>query len=238
MSWGSINMSGENMQLSFGDNHMALVVANGRINNYHLTLRRLKKECGFTEDVPILAVDGGIKHCINMHIFPDLIIGDMDSVNIKLMEKLSSNKKEMKFVNASTQKDESDTQLAVDYLIRQGFKKIVIVGALGDRIDHTFANLVLLASPQYDDADIKIIDESNEISVVKKSLEINGEKGKRISLFSLSPYTHFISTEGLKYRLKNEKLLFSPVRGLSNEFTEDTAIIKIKKGLLLIVKGF
>jgi thiamine pyrophosphokinase len=236
ISGGSINMSGENEQLSFGEGHIALIIANGRINNYHHIMRILKKEYGYTEDIPVFAVDGGIKHCINMHVYPDLIIGDMDSVNIKLMEKLSSTKKEMKFVNASTDKDESDTQLAVDYLIKQNFKKIIIVGALGDRIDHTFANLVLLASPHYEDAVVRIIDEHNEISVLKKSSNINGGKGKRISLFSLSPYTHFISTEGLKYSLKDERLLFSPVRGLSNEFTEDTASIKIKKGILLIVR--
>ncbi len=231
-------MSAENLQLSFVDDRMALVVANGRINNYSLTLGRLRKQYGFTEEVPVLAVDGGVRHCINMRIFPDLVIGDMDSVNIKLMEKLGSNKKEIKFINASTSKDESDTQLAVDYLTKLGFKKIIIVGALGDRIDHTFANLVLLTSPQYDDADIKIIDENNEVSVINKSSEINGEKGKRVSLFSLSPFTHFISTKGLKYRLNNEKLLFSPVRGLSNELTEDKASIKIKKGLLLVVREF
>lgn len=231
-------MTEGNNQLSFRAISIALVVANGRINNYHLTLRRLKKEYGFTDDSIVLAVDGGVKNCINMRIFPDLIIGDMDSVNIKLMEKLNSNKKEIKFINASTHKDESDTQLAVDYLIKQGFKKIIIVGALGDRIDHTFANLVLLASPEYDNTDIRIIDEETEISVIKKSSEINGEKGKRVSLFSLSPYTHFTATKGLKYRLKNEKLMFSPVRGLSNEFTDDTASIKIKKGVLLIVKDY
>ena len=231
-------MPEENIQLSFGDDKIAVVVANGRINNYNLTLGRLKKNYNFTDDVPVLAVDGGVRNCINMRIFPDLVIGDMDSVNIKLMEKLGSNKKEIKFISASTSKDESDTQLAVDYLIRLGLKKIIIVGALGDRIDHTFANLVLLASPQYDDADIKIIDENNEISIMKEASEINGKRGKRVSLFSMSPFTHFISTKGLKYNLKNEQLLFSPDRGLSNELTEAKASIKIKKGLLLVVREF
>ncbi len=214
----------------------ALVVVNGLIKDYNLILGRLKKEYGLIDELFVLAVDGGIKHCVNMHIFPDIVIGDMDSANIKLMEKLSSSTKNIKFINASTQKDESDTQLALDYLVDQDFKTIIMIGALGDRIDHSFANLALLAAPKYDSADIKIIDEKNEITVVKKSSTIKGEKGKRISIFSLSPYTYFTETEGLKFKLKNEKLLFSPVRGLSNEFTEDIAEIKIKKGILLIVR--
>ena len=47
----------------------------------------------------------------------------------------------------SPEKDESDTQLAVDHLPRMGVKKIIIAGATGGRLDHTFANIMLLASP-------------------------------------------------------------------------------------------
>jgi thiamine pyrophosphokinase len=214
----------------------ALIVANGVIRDYNLTLRRIKKDYGFEKNVVVIAADGGIRHCINMHLFPDIIIGDMDSINIKLMERLDKNTGEIKFINSSSEKDESDTQLAVDYLLKRKIKKIIIIGALGDRIDHSFANLVLLASPSYKNIDIKILDENNETTVTQNSTVIRGKKGKSISIFSLSPSTHFISTGGLKYKLKDEKLLFSPVRGLSNVFTKDTADIKIKRGKLLIVK--
>jgi len=214
----------------------ALIVANGQISDYNLTYRRVKKDYGFGENIIIVAADGGIKHCMNMHIFPDIVMGDMDSINIKLMEKLGKNTKEIKFINSSTEKDESDTQLALDYVIEQQISEVIILGALGDRIDHCLANIVLLASPSYRDKDIKIIDEKNEITVINKSMEINGEMGKKISIFSLSPYTYFVSTIGLQYKLKDEKLIFSPVRGLSNIFTADRASIKIKKGQLLIVK--
>lgn len=214
----------------------AIIVANGQIRDYNLTCRRIKKDYGFDKNILIVAADGGIKHCMNMHIFPDIVIGDMDSINIKLMENLSKNTKDIKFINSSSEKDESDTQLALDYIIEQKINDVIILGALGDRIDHSFANIILLASPDYDNKDIKIIDEKNEITVVKKPTDINGKKGKKISIFSLSPYTYFISTKGLKYKLKDEKLLFSPARGLSNIFISDKANIEIKNGQLLIVK--
>ncbi|MBU4450700.1 MAG: thiamine diphosphokinase, partial [Actinobacteria bacterium] len=75
-----------------------------------------------------------------------------------------------------------------------------------------------------------------EIFVTRKSCQIAGAAKKMVSLFSLSPYTNFIKTGGLKYKLKNEKLLFSPVRGLSNAFTGSKARIEIGEGTLLIVK--
>jgi thiamine pyrophosphokinase len=72
--------------------------------------------------------------------------------------------------------------------------------------------------------------------MVKKSCSISGVIGKRVSIFSLTPYTYFESTSGLKYQLKNEKLYFSPVRGLSNEFTKNTVKISISKGKILLFK--
>jgi len=217
-------------------NSRVLIVTNGIIRDYSLTIRRIRKDYEFGDDCLVIAADGGVKNCINMHIAPDLIVGDMDSIAIKLMENLKAGSNTIKFISTSHDKNESDTQLALDYAVDAGAGQILVAGALGGRPDHSLANLVLLASPKYDDIDIRIITENLEIFVVKKPCAINGKTGKKISIFSLTPYTYFVSTSGLKYRLKNEKLYFSPVRGLSNEFTRNNARINISEGKLLLFK--
>ena len=217
-------------------NLKALVVTNGIIKDYNLTLKRIKEDHKFGDDALVIAADGGVKNCINLRIIPDLVIGDMDSITIKLMENLKADFKNIKFINTSHDKDESDTQLALDYAVNAGAKQILIIGATGGRIDHSFANLVLLASPKYKNANIKIIAEDLEIFVLRKPCVISGTIGKKISIFSLTPNTYFESTLGLKYGLKNEKLYFSPVRGLSNEFTKTNAKININKGKILLFK--
>jgi thiamine pyrophosphokinase len=215
-----------------------IIVTNGIIKDYGLIYKRLTQDYKFDGNAStlVIAVDGGAQNCLNIRLMPDVVIGDMDSITLKVIKSITSGKKPIKFINYIPQKDESDTQLAVDYAVGLGAKKILIAGAGGDRIDHTLANLFLLASPSLENSDISILTENNEIFVTRKSCKIAGAAGKTVSLFSLSPYTYFIKTSGLKYKLKNEKLLFSPVRGLSNVFTGNKAKIEISEGTLLIVK--
>ncbi len=216
----------------------AIIVTNGVIKDYNLIYKRLTRDYEFNKKsgTLIIAADGGAKNCLNMRLVPDIVIGDMDSITIKVIESITSCKKPIKFINSMAEKDESDTQLAVDYAVGLGIKRILIVGAAGNRIDHTLANLFLLASPSAENSDVRILTENSEIFVTKKSCQIVGAAGKTLSLISLSPYTNFIKTTGLKYKLKNEKLLFSPVRGLSNAFTGSKANIEISEGTLLIIK--
>lgn len=225
------------MQIKF---EKVIVVTNGVIKDYSLIYKRLTQDYKFDinggGNTLIIAADGGAQNCLNMKLMPDIVIGDMDSITIKVIESITSGKKPIKFINSIPSKDESDTQLAVDYAVGLGAKRILIVGAAGDRIDHTLANLFLLASPSAENSDIRILTENSEIFVTRKSCQIAGAAGKIVSLFSLSPYTNFIKTSGLKYKLKNEKLLFSPARGLSNAFIGSKAKIEISEGTLLIVK--
>ncbi|MCL4378865.1 MAG: thiamine diphosphokinase [Actinobacteria bacterium] len=214
----------------------ALIVANGSIKDPVLTYKRISMLYGFDIDTLVIAADGGAKNCLSMRISPDIVIGDMDSINISIIKKLNVKEKNIKFISTKSEKDESDTQLAVDYAAGRGIKDILIVGAAGDRIDHSLANLLLLSSPVYKGLSIKMLTDDYEIFVSNKSLDITGEPGKLLSIFSLTPFTFFVKTAGLKYRLKNEKLLFSPVRGLSNVFTGKIAKLDISKGTLLLFK--
>jgi len=160
----------------------------------------------------------------------------MDSIDGDIKKKKTKELSKTKYISVSHDKDESDTRLAVDHAVGMGIKNIIITGALGGRVDHTFANIMLLASPGLDGIDAKILTGDSEIFMTDKSCTIDGEPGKLISIFSLAPYTYFIKTKGLKYGLKNERLDFSPVRGLSNVFTTAEAEIDIREGQLLIIK--
>jgi thiamine pyrophosphokinase len=219
-------------------NNNAILVTNGSIKDYGIIYRALVKNFQSLSDTFVIAADGGALHCSNLRISPNVIIGDMDSITKGMIEKLgkTAGSGEIQFISFNQAKDESDTQLALDYLVRNGYKRIIIIGAFGSRADHSYANLSLLSSPAYDNVKVSIITENSEIFVVKNSCSIKGEAGKKISIFSLTPFTFIEKTSGLKYKLKNEKLLFSPARGLSNEFTKDTARINITEGRLLIVR--
>lgn len=209
----------------------AIIIANG-ILEYPEKIRDILISRSFTgSGTIVISADGGVSNTLKLGLSPDIIIGDMDSIN-ENVKKLA----QAKHIYAPHDKDESDTRLAVEYAAKMGIKNIIITGALGGRPDHAFANMMLLASPGPADMDIKIIDSDSEIFVINDSQKISGEPGKLISIFSLSPYTYFIKTKGLKYELVDERLDLSPVRGLSNIFTATEAEIDIREGQLLIIR--
>jgi thiamine pyrophosphokinase len=183
----------------------AILVTNGSIKDYGFIYITLVKNFQSLSDTFVIAADGGASHCSNLRITPNVIIGDMDSITKGMIEKLgdAADTGEIQFISFNQAKDESDTQLALDYLVKNGYEKIIIIGAFGSRADHSYANLSLLSSPAYDNVKVSIITENSEIFVVKKSCSIKGETGKKISLFSLTPFTFFEKTSGLKYKLKN-----------------------------------
>jgi thiamine pyrophosphokinase len=244
-SRSSSNRSKKNLKPAELFNNNAILVTNGSIRDYGIIYRTLVKNFRSLSDTFVIAADGGALHCSNLKISPNVIIGDMDSITKGMIEKLGNSAGstdgtaaagDIRFISFNQAKDESDTQLALDYLVGNGYERIIIIGAFGSRADHSYANLSLLSSPAYDNVKISIITENSEVFVVKNSCSIKGEAGKKISIFSLTPFTFFEKTSGLKYRLKNEKMLFSPARGLSNEFTKDCAKINITEGWLLIVR--
>ena len=132
-------------------------------------------------------------------------------------------------------KDKTDSELALDYVVKKGFKNILIFGALGKRLDHFLSNLYLLANTKYEDINLKIINQNQEIFLIKGKKIIKAKKGDLLSLIPLKEDCLGIYTKGLLYKLNNEALYFSKSRGVSNVFTSSKAEIKIKKGILLAI---
>ena len=74
---------------------------------------------------------------------PDIAVGDFDSLSKEgeaYMETLTNTE----ILRLKPEKDDSDTQSAVNYAIEHGAGKIMILGATGNRIDHLMANFGLL----------------------------------------------------------------------------------------------
>ncbi len=220
-----------------GNSSKVIIIANGFIKDPSGTYKKMTGRFGFSRDDIVICADGGASNALKMGLIPDVVIGDMDSIKFGVKEKIREKSTKTRYISTSSQKDESDTQLAVEYALGlRGVKKIMITGAVGDRIDHTLANIILLSSPELEDVDIRILTDNSDMFIVRKPVTINGVPGKTITLISLSSYTYFTGTRGLKYELKEEKLIFSPVRGLSNEFIDKKVKLDIREGTLLVIR--
>lgn len=206
----------------------AVIFAGGYIGNYEKVRKYLSGS-----DL-IICADSGARHAFNMGIIPDLLVGDMDSISPASMEKVKQ--LGIKSQGFSSEKDYTDTELALDIALKQGAREAILLGGLGDRPDHSLANIFLIVSFKKLGLKLKLADENWEMFLIDRPVEVSGEKGNILSLIPISPEVTGVSTEGLYYPLKGETLFMGPARGISNVFLGNTAKVGIKEGMLLAVK--
>lgn len=205
----------------------AVLFANGELPKPQLVLKQL------THDDFLVAVDGGLRYLTQLKLQPDLIIGDLDSVIETDLQPFRD--QGIQLEKHPVAKDETDLEIALHAVKRQGFKDILVVAALGGRLDQTLANIFLLTQPELAEIDIRLIDGIREVFLIKDYAHITGREGERISLLPLQQSVTGIYTTGLEFPLNNETLFPYKSRGISNRLTDSHASIKVENGILLCI---
>lgn len=182
----------------------------------------------FLTDDYVICADSGFDSAVKCGITPSLVLGDMDSVkgDISLFP-------DTKVYPA--RKDFTDTELALETAIDLKPDEIIILGALGNRTDHSLANIFLLKRAF--DAGIKacICDEHNKVYYYKNSFILKNCVGKTVSLIPVTEEITGLVTKGLDYPLCNESILFGQTRGISNVVTGEEASYTSQKGEGILV---
>ena len=221
----------------------ALILANGSAPG------RDRLPAGTLENIVlVIAADGGLRTAEALGLRPDLAIGDFDSADPALLAKAEAEGVTMARVAA--EKDESDLELAVRAAVARGATSIVILGALGGaRVEHTLAAIALLglgadsvtgsASP----FEMAIVDERSTIRLLRggtpggraAAIDLQGEPGDYVSLQPWGGDAAGVTTEGLRYPLRDEALVMGPSRGLSNELLGRHGRVSCRTGQLLVI---
>jgi thiamine pyrophosphokinase len=183
----------------------------------------------------VIGADGGAARALAWDLVPDLVIGDMDSLSARQRRALET--RGCHFMVHPRAKDETDLELALTYAAEQGAEEIVILGALGGRLDHTLANLLLLALPQLAGRSVRLVDGLEQALLLRggERLVLEGQPGDLVSLLPLGGDAHGVTTSGLAWLLDAGNLRFAFTRGVSNEMTHNRATIRLDDGLLLVV---
>ncbi|HYC06620.1 MAG TPA: thiamine diphosphokinase [Candidatus Binatia bacterium] len=166
----------------------------------------------------------------------DLIVGDGDSLGEEQLSRFEA--AGVPVERSPAEKDESDTELAVRAALARGATDVVIVGAVGGRLDHTVANLSLLAAPALAGRSCAILDSTTRVTLLSGPAERDfvGRAGDIVSLLPLGDGVTGVKTDGLAYPLRDERLPFGPARGLSNVRTTEVATVSVRTGRLLVVE--
>jgi thiamine pyrophosphokinase len=206
-----------------------LIFVNGTVPDL-ATLRRWVRP-----DDDILAADGGAHHAVAMGLRPRVIVGDLDSVEAALVESLVAQGTELE--KHPTAKNETDLELAIERALRDGATEIVLLGALGGRLDQSLANVLLMAQRDWP-APIHLVD-ANEIATVihgGEQIVLEAAPGSTVSLLPLSAEVTGITYTGMLYPLENATLLLGSTRGVSNEVVSHPATVRIGAGIALVIQ--
>ena len=194
----------------------------------------------------IIACDRGYLYAKKLKIKPDIIVGDFDSSPIpkNINEKIS-------IIKVSSIKDDTDTSLAIKYALRNGYKNIDIICALGNRLDHTLANIQMMKFIVESGGVCRILSSKVEIRTLKIGLNkinknskkrnnritINSKntKNKTFSIFSLSDKSKIKHIKGSKYDIKDITIKNNFPLGVSNEFVKSEVSIYVDSGVVIAV---
>lgn len=189
-------------------------------------LKKYDFETGF-----VICADGGYVHAKKLGIVPDIWLGDGDSL---IGEEAVAKEKQI----FPVKKDYTDTDLAVMEALKRGFDDVVIIGALGGRLDHEFSHFCLLKKILDKGAKGILVNENNEISMEKENFIVMPDGRKYISFFPFGGDVENFTVKGLCYEAENMKLVCNEVQASSNCFDGDNVgEISFSSGYILVIRS-
>ncbi|MDP4118773.1 MAG: thiamine diphosphokinase [Bacillota bacterium] len=207
-----------------------IIIAGGSLSG----VNEIKKY--LTADTIVVCADAGYNHIKDSDIKPDAVIGDFDSMKPDFSGRLTD-KNNFEIITYKIEKDETDTQLCIDYLAKRGVKEITLLGALGGkRIDHSVANIQLIEYSMNKGIFMKIADGMTQIFMLsgKNETIITGKAGDIVSVFALDKASG-LTYEGLKYPLTNAVVMRNLPYCVSNSMISNTCKISVEAGKILIM---
>lgn len=202
----------------------AIIIGNGDIGDPSQYTGLLRN------DDRVICADGGATNAQALGIRPHVLIGDLDSFRESRIRP-----EDVEVSIHPMSKDATDLELAIDYALEQGAEEILLLGAVGSRLDQTLANVGLLAKPGLEGVPTRLVGPDWEAFLIRSEGTVSGEIGQVVSLLPLTPEVSGITTEGLEYALRRGRLRAGHTLGVSNTLTAAQARIQVKTGLLLVI---
>jgi thiamine pyrophosphokinase len=174
----------------------------------------------------LIAADGGWQHLLPLGVAPQLVLGDFDS---------SPRPPFGQVLQFPERKDQTDTQLALQYGFDQGYRRFAVYGGTGGRIDHTLANLQCLAALSRKGAHAVLYGVDYAVcAVTNGALELPAAMHGTVSVFAYGGTAHGVTVEGLSYTAQNVDLADDVPLGVSNRCVGTPARISVQNGTLLV----
>ena len=181
-----------------------------------------------TDNDFVICADKGYLYAKNAGIAPDVVVGDFDSFCSEITD-------DCEVISLNPIKDDTDTFHSIDIAIERGYTEFTIIGALGGRIDHSFANISALEYISEKGAKGILLSEKERVEFLPKGEYRYSYKGKTFSLFPFGCSEVCVTYEGVFYPLDKFRIKSGLSLGISNVFTSDESKINIYDGNAILI---
>ena len=187
----------------------------------------LSIESNFDE---IIAVDSGVEHLFKLSLVPTTLIGDLDSISENSLDKVKKNGVDIIAFNSN--KDQTDFELALNYLEGVENSIIYIIGGESGEIDHLLSIFLLIPSKSFFENIIWVYGDKKII--FRQKLKLNVKKMSKFSIIPLSNLSN-LSIDGAEWNLENKNIQFGETTTLRNIANEDELNVSCDKGVFAFI---
>jgi thiamine pyrophosphokinase len=179
----------------------------------------------------VIAADGGLAHAVALGCTPQLLVGDLDSVDAATLARYPSLPRQ----THPQDKDQLDLELALAAAVAGGASQVLVVGGLAGRLDQTLANLMVLSALHAQGVSAHIDDGVRRAwpLAAGDALTLPLSEGETFSVVPLDAQVR-VSVEGAAYPLVDEILARTVGRGVSNR-AGSTTVVRVHAGQAWVV---
>lgn len=178
----------------------------------------------------IIAADGGANSCYKLGIVPQYIIGDFDSISSDVFNHLKNKSEFLKY----TRQNDTDVEKALKFVIKKKYETVYLLGGTGDRLDHSICNLGIVIK-FFSKIRVIIIHGKTILFPYADNVVLESTPDETVSLYAFNSKTR-ITSSGLKYPLRNARLLFGEKESTSNVALSDSFELKISGGIVFVIR--
>lgn len=203
-----------------------LILANGSYGD----LEWYRRQSPFDR---VICADGGGAWAAELGIVPHWIIGDMDSIDPADLRQLQAAGTET--ISLNKDKDDTDTQAAMQLAKQEGASSVTLWGAAGTRLDHTMSNIFSASLLVKNGVAVRFESPGETIDIIKDTFVVKGSEGETVSLLVLGDEAVGVTLQGFKYPLNNAKLKADWQWAISNVIVDADPVIRLDSGLLAVI---
>jgi len=187
-------------------------------------------------DDTIICADGGTQHALSLGLTPDVLVGDMDSLSEAVQADLEA--KGVELIRHPIKKDQTDLELAFEVAIARGAAEILLLTAIGGRLDQQLANILLLTRPEWQAVRLSLAEGQQRAWLLRgpDELTLSGQPGDTLSVVPLSATMEGLDIENAEWPLQEATVPLGSTLTISNTFLSNQVRVRLKAGLGLAIQ--